>query len=412
MCPSSAAGRQTLSPFQLFMRSISIHPVFRMLVPMALYAMPAAAQQEERIGNVDVYLEAGASPARNISHALLKPDSFRRAGSLAWACGGDPAGLAAGLHLSGDSSKAPPRVVWRLDAGAPDTMVLNTRENPDLALVGADEAGPFIRRVRTARRLEVQVLADLPGRPAAGYTYTLAGLDSALNRMGCTGDATPSARSAGLRTMRRLWETGDTLARGAPALAVAVPPSIRMRAEFTRHLVRNYPPLLRDAGVSGEVVLRFRILEDGRVDTMGVRVIRTSHEQFVGPAVRSLRVLAFHPARENNRPVKVWTELPIQFSVEPSPPRPTNIQDLERYIRRNYPRELRRERVRGVVVLRYRVLPDGQVDAASIQVVSSPDPRFNDIAIQGVQVLRFPPRTVEGPEGSDWVSTPILFNPQ
>ncbi|HEU4882317.1 MAG TPA: energy transducer TonB [Longimicrobium sp.] len=389
------------------MRSISIRPVFRVLVPVCLCAMPAAAQQEERIGNVDVYLETLTATTPDDSHALLKPDAFRRAGTLAWACGGDIAGLAAGLHLAGDSSKAPPRVVWRFDAGVPDTMVLDTQDSLDVALVGADDTGPFIRRARAARRLAVQVLPDLPGRPAAEYAYTLAGLDSALNRMGCTGDAAPGARRAGVGTMGYLWETGDTLAT-VPPLAVLAPPSIRTTAAFARQLQRNYPPLLRDAGVWGEVVLRFRILEDGTVDTMDVRVLRASHEQFVGPAVRALRVLTFHPARANNRPVKMWTELPIQFVVALQP---TNMDELMRHMRRNYPRELRRERVQGVVTLRYRVLADGQVDAASIQVVRSDDPRFNDIAIQGVQLLRFPPRTVEGPEGSDWVSTPVGFNP-
>ncbi|MBB4638814.1 TonB family protein [Longimicrobium terrae] len=382
-----------------------------MLVPVCLCAMPAAAQQEERIGNVDVYLEAGASPARDISHALLKPDAFGRAGTLAWACGGDPAGLAAGLHLAGDSSKTPPRVVWRFDAGAPDTTVLETRDGVDVALVGADKAGRIILRARAAERLAVQVLADLPGRPAAGYTYTLAGLDSALNRMGCTGKAMPSARNAGLRTMDRLMEAGDTVAAGAPPLGVEVFPSLRTRADFVRQLERNYPPLLRDAGVSGEVWMRFRVLENGRVDTTDVHVVRASHDEFVIPALRSLQALTFYPARINSRPVKVWIELPVQFAVDNSPAYPTNWQDLTQYIRRNYPRELRREGARGVVTLRYRVLPDGQVDAASIQVVSSADPRLNDIAIQGVQVLRYRPRAVEGPEGSDWVSMPILFPP-
>lgn len=388
------------------MPSITIHPVFRLLVPVCLCAMPAAAQWDERIGNVDVYLELGTSTTPDVSHALVKPDAFRRAGTLAWACGGNRAGLAAGLHLAGDSSKAPPRVVWRFDAGVPDTMVLETQDSLDVALVGADDNGPFIRRARAARRLAVQVLPDLPGRPAAEYAYTLADLDSALNRMGCTGDAAPGARIAGVATMKYLWETGDNLAAALPPLAVLSPPSVRTSAAFARQLGRNYPPLLRDAGVSGEVVLRFRILEDGRVDTTSVSVVRASDEQFVGPAVRSLGVLTFRAARANNRPVKMWTEFPLWFTVEPQP---TNMEELTRHMRRNYPRELRRERVHGVVELRYRVLPDGQVDAASIQVVRSDDPRFNDIAIQGVQLLRFPPRTVEGPEGSDWVSTPVPF---
>jgi hypothetical protein len=47
-------------------------------------------------------------------------------------------------------------------------------------------------------------------------------------------------------------------------------------ADLSRALARNYPPDLRDAGVHGEVSLRFRVLEDGRVDLTNVRVTRTT----------------------------------------------------------------------------------------------------------------------------------------
>jgi TonB family protein len=389
------------------MRSIYIHPVFRALVPVCLCAMPAAAQGEQRIGNVDVYLQADSSTGRDLSHALLKPDAFHRAGSLVWACGGRPSGLAVGLHLAGDSSTAAPRIVSRFDAGVPDTLVLDTGDSAAVALVPAGDAGAFIGRARSAQRLAVQVLPDLPRRPAAEYAYTLAGLDSALNRMGCTADAAPGARNAGVQTMRSLVEWADTLTP-APPLGVVVGPSGRTVSAFRRRMERNYPPLMRDAGISGEVVLRFRIMEDGTVDSTDVHVVSATHPEFVAPALRSLPALTFHPARVNGRPVKLWTTLPIWFMVAPEP---TNMEELTRYARQNYPSELRREQVRGPVVLRFRVLPTGLVDPATIEVVSSAHPLLNDVAIKGAQLLRYPPRTVEGPAGSDVATVSVPFTP-
>ena len=80
-------------------------------------------------------------------------------------------------------------------------------------------------------------------------------------------------------------------------------------------LARNYPPLLRDAGVTGTVQVRFRVLEDGRVDAASIQITSSTHEQFNEPTMRAVRALRFRPAKVNGRPVKVWVEQPIQWTV-------------------------------------------------------------------------------------------------
>lgn len=86
-------------------------------------------------------------------------------------------------------------------------------------------------------------------------------------------------------------------------------------SDFQRQLARNYPPLLRDAGVTGTVQVRFRVLEDGRVDGESIQITNSTHEQFNDPTMRAVRALRFRPARVNGRPVKVWVEQPIQWTV-------------------------------------------------------------------------------------------------
>lgn len=114
----------------------------------------------------------------------------------------------------------------------------------------------------------------------------------------------------------------STVEREAPAdegtyelTAVEDLPSLRNRSDFARQLERNYPPLLRDAGVTGTVQVRFRVLEDGRVDGESITITNSTHEQFNDPTMRAVRAMRFSPAKVNGRPVKVWVEQPITWQV-------------------------------------------------------------------------------------------------
>lgn len=97
--------------------------------------------------------------------------------------------------------------------------------------------------------------------------------------------------------------------------AVEERPSPTNTRDLLRQLERNYPPLLRDARVTGTVQVRMRVMEDGSVDANSITVTSSSHDQFNDPTIRSVQRLRFRPAKVNGRPVKVWVELPIQWTV-------------------------------------------------------------------------------------------------
>jgi periplasmic protein TonB len=97
--------------------------------------------------------------------------------------------------------------------------------------------------------------------------------------------------------------------------AVEELPRMTNGADFARQLERNYPPLLRDARVTATVNVRFRVMEDGRVDNESISVSSSTHAGFNEPTIRAVRALRFRPARVNNRPVKVWVEQPITWQV-------------------------------------------------------------------------------------------------
>jgi len=98
--------------------------------------------------------------------------------------------------------------------------------------------------------------------------------------------------------------------------SVEVKPSLANGSDVQRALERNYPPLLRDAGVGGTVQLSFRVNEDGRVDPTTIEVVSSDNEQFSEAAKKVVERMRFRPAKVNDRPVKVLVQLPITFQPQ------------------------------------------------------------------------------------------------
>jgi periplasmic protein TonB len=97
--------------------------------------------------------------------------------------------------------------------------------------------------------------------------------------------------------------------------AVEELPDLSNRSQVQRSIERNYPPLLRDAGVTGQVLLRFRVNEDGSVDPGSISIESTTHDAFGDAAKRVIERARFRPARVGGRAVKVWVTLPVNFQL-------------------------------------------------------------------------------------------------
>jgi TonB family protein len=84
-----------------------------------------------------------------------------------------------------------------------------------------------------------------------------------------------------------------------------VAPSITNRTEVVQAMTEAYPPLLRDAGVSGTVRVYFFIQADGHV--VKFQLDRPStHEALNAAALRVSGVYRFNPAMHRDQPVAVW----------------------------------------------------------------------------------------------------------
>ena len=93
-----------------------------------------------------------------------------------------------------------------------------------------------------------------------------------------------------------------------------VAPSILNRTDVVRAREREYPPLLRDAGIGGTVRVYFFIDENGAVQDR--RIDQSSgHQALDDAALKVSEIYRFSPALNRDKKVPVWVSFPITFQV-------------------------------------------------------------------------------------------------
>lgn len=125
--------------------------------------------------------------------------------------------------------------------------------------------------------------------------------------------AQPAADFVGQGVAAASRGPGDSV-RGYELTEVEDLPRLLNRQMFGRDLARLYPAALRDAGMQGMVVVRFRVEVDGT--TSNAQITRSTEYAFDLPTLEAVRGMRFSPARVNGRPVRVWVEQPIQWTVD------------------------------------------------------------------------------------------------
>ena len=93
-----------------------------------------------------------------------------------------------------------------------------------------------------------------------------------------------------------------------------VAPSIMNRDAVVRAMEREYPPLLRDAGIGGTVLIYFFIDEEGRVQDRRVNE-SSGHQSLDDAALAVSEIYRFTPAMNRDKKVPVWVSFPITFQV-------------------------------------------------------------------------------------------------
>ncbi len=111
-------------------------------------------------------------------------------------------------------------------------------------------------------------------------------------------------------------EATETDISAAPTFTpYTVKPDLKNRSEVGRALTREYPPLLRDAGIGGTVSVWFFIDENGRV--INTRVQESSgHKALDDAALKVANIMEFTPALNRDKRVQVWVAFPITFQIQ------------------------------------------------------------------------------------------------
>ncbi|MES2306304.1 MAG: TonB family protein [Gemmatimonadota bacterium] len=74
-----------------------------------------------------------------------------------------------------------------------------------------------------------------------------------------------------------------------------------------------YPPVLRSAGVEGEVALNFVVNVAGAVDSASIKVLSSTNTAFVRPAVHAVSKWRLAPLRVGQRTRPVTMAIRVQF---------------------------------------------------------------------------------------------------
>jgi protein TonB len=111
-------------------------------------------------------------------------------------------------------------------------------------------------------------------------------------------------------------------ATGAADIAAAphftpyeVAPKLINRQEVAQALLEYYPPLLRNAGIGGTVMMWFYIDTEGRV--LRTQVVEPSgYPNLDSAAQRVAAMMRFSPALNRDQKIPVWVQMPVVFEIQ------------------------------------------------------------------------------------------------
>lgn len=204
---------------------------------------------------------------------------------------------------------------------------------------------------------------------------------------------------------------------GAPSF-VPPPPSpervyalseVDERPEIVLTPPLHYPDDSRLVDMDGAVVVRLVVDTAGNPEPATVRVV-AAPDSVLGRAGDALvRRTLFRPARVRGRVVQVAIDVPVEFAHAALPPVTLHIagdvygeddvQERPRLVGGPpvlYPAPLLLARISGRVVVEAVIDTTGRVEEASLRVLESSDPRFNEAAKNYTRGARFSPGRVAG----------------
>ncbi len=186
-----------------------------------------------------------------------------------------------------------------------------------------------------------------------------------------------------------------------------------------------YPDIAKEAGLAGDVAMKFTVTVDGTVSDVDAFVLKGG-EIFRKPAIDAVRQFLYKPAEHEGKPVAV--RMTHHFAFAPSEHRDEASTDRSeigndkvfefwdvdvkpvnvnlRTVRPVYPDHAKRAGLTGKVFLKFKINVDGTVSDAK---VLKGDDVFRQPAIDAVNQFRFKPAEIGGKPVPVWMSQRIVF---
>jgi TonB family protein len=222
-----------------------------------------------------------------------------------------------------------------------------------------------------------------------------------------------------------------------------VSPRLRNSAEVSAALQAHYPPLLRDAGIGGDVMVWFYIDAAGVVRRIQLKE-SSGYEALDAAAMRIAGLMEFTPALNRDQRVPVWVSIPFKFRSGPErppplarerpvvpappmareeaaaraaptftpftrPPEVVNGDEVARALQRYYPPLLRDAGLGGTVHLWLFVETDGTVSRSEVATSSGYD-ALDDAALRVARDMRFSPAVNRATTVAVWIQVPVIFS--
>lgn len=180
---------------------------------------------------------------------------------------------------------------------------------PSMSVADVSYTARELAAVELPPEIEVPAAPAAIPRPATPVVSDV-GIDEEITIAPTTFDANPIESLPMPPAMSEATELSV-----APTLTpYTIAPELKNRSEVQQALLRFYPPLLKDSGIGGSVLLWFFIDEDGNV--VRTQLMRSSgYEALDEAAARVASVMRFSPAYNRDRKVPVWVQLPVLFEV-------------------------------------------------------------------------------------------------
>lgn len=242
-------------------------------------------------------------------------------------------------------------------------------------------------------------------------------------------------------TLRR--EEPDTVPVYTP---MTVPPRLQNAGEVREALQRHYPPMLRDAGISGSTNLWFFIDEEGVVQRVQINE-SSGYDAFDQAALQVASLMRFSPAYNRDQRVPVWVAFDVTFEtgerpteaavqaerqrraqplgepVAPElaagpvytprtvPPRLKNARQVQAALQQGYPPELRDAGISGTTNVWFMIDEEGVVQRVQVNKSSGYE-EFDQAALRVGALMEFEPARNRGEKVPVWVAFDITFEVQ